>query len=66
MDRDYNSIFEKRIMKHLELYSDYLICNATGYATATGLSAMIDGVVSHDQITRFFCQQKNRIQENSG
>jgi hypothetical protein len=61
MDRDYNSIFEKRIMKHLELYSDYLICNATGYATATGLSAMIDGVVSHDQITRFFVSRKTEF-----
>lgn len=40
-------------MKYLELYSDYLICNAGSYATATGLSAMIEGNVSHDQITRF-------------
>lgn len=46
-------------MKHLELYSDYLICNAAGYATATGLSAMIDGDVSHDQITRFLSAQKS-------
>ena len=45
-------------MKHLELYSDYLICNATGYATATGLSAMMDGDVSHDQITRFLSAEK--------
>jgi DDE superfamily endonuclease len=40
-------------MKYLELYSDYLICNAGSYATATGLSAMMEGNVSHDQITRF-------------
>jgi len=34
-----------------ELYTDYLICNQ-GLATATSLSAMLDGEVSHDQITR--------------
>ena len=45
-------------MKHLELYSDYLICNAMGSATATGLSAMMDGNVSHDQITRFLSSEK--------
>ena len=36
----------------LELYTDHLICN-NGFATATGLSAMIDGDISHDQMTRF-------------
>lgn len=36
----------------LELYTDYLLSTA-GSATATGLSAMVDGVVSHDRITRF-------------
>ena len=36
----------------LELYTDYLICN-NGFATATGLSAMLDGDISHDQMTRF-------------
>jgi hypothetical protein len=36
----------------LELYTDYLISN-TSFATATGLSAMLDGDVSHDQVTRF-------------
>lgn len=45
-------------MKHIELYSDYLICNATGYATATGLSAMVGGDVSHDSVTRFLAQEK--------
>jgi hypothetical protein len=39
-------------IKHLDLSTDYLISTA-GYATATGLSAMLDGEVSHDQITRF-------------
>ena len=37
---------------YLDLYTDYLISN-NGLATATGLSAMTDGEVSHDQITRF-------------
>ncbi|MEY3787259.1 MAG: hypothetical protein RLZ75_1466, partial [Pseudomonadota bacterium] len=36
----------------LELYTDYLICNS-GFETATGLSAMMERDVSHDQITRF-------------
>ena len=36
----------------LELYTDYLISNF-GQATATGLSAMLNGEVSHDHITRF-------------
>ena len=36
----------------LELYTDYLL-SAFGHTTATGLSAMTDGAVSHDKITRF-------------
>ena len=36
----------------LELYTDYLL-STFGYATATGLSAMVNGQVSHDQVTRF-------------
>ncbi len=36
----------------LELYSDYLL-SAFSYTTATGLSAMTGGAVSHDKITRF-------------
>lgn len=38
--------------QRLELYTDYLISQC-GYATATGLSAMVDGEVSHDKVTRF-------------
>jgi len=38
--------------EYLELYTDYLI-STFGYATATGLSRMVEGQVSHDQITRF-------------
>jgi hypothetical protein len=38
--------------EQLELYTDYLL-STFGYATATGLSEMVNGQVSHDQITRF-------------
>ena len=39
--------------KHLlELYSDYLL-SSFGATTATGLSALVEGAVSHDQVTRF-------------
>lgn len=37
---------------YLELYTDYLL-STFGQATATGLSALVNGEVSHDQITRF-------------
>ena len=40
----------------LDLYSDYLL-SSFGSATATGLSAMVEGDVSHDQITRFLSAQ---------
>ena len=50
-------------MNYLELYSDYLICNAGSYATATGLSAMIEGNVSHDQITRFLSGETQHSKE---
>jgi hypothetical protein len=43
---------------HLELYTDYLMVNAAGYATATGLSSMMEGEVSHDQITRLLSKQE--------
>ena len=36
----------------LETYSDYLI-SSFSYTTATGLSGMLDGAISHDKITRF-------------
>ena len=41
---------------YTDLYTDYLISN-NGLATATGLSAMVDGAVSHDQITRFLSKE---------
>jgi len=37
---------------YIELNTDYLI-SGNGYVTATGLSSMLDGEVSHDLITRF-------------
>lgn len=43
--------------RQLELYTDYLISNY-GYATATGLSAMVNGEVSHDKITRFLSERE--------
>lgn len=43
--------------RKLELYTDYLISNY-GYATATGLSAMVNGAVSHDKITRFLSERE--------
>lgn len=36
----------------LDLYTDYLIYQ-TKYATATGLSELLGGAVSHDKVTRF-------------
>lgn len=41
----------------LDLYTDYLL-SSCGFATATGLSAMVDGVVSHDKVTRFLSAQQ--------
>jgi hypothetical protein len=40
----------------LELYSDYLIIS-TAKTTATGLSRMTDGGVSHDKVTYFLSQE---------
>lgn len=39
-----------------DLYSDYLI-SAFGSTTATGLSAVLNGEISHDQIQRFLARQ---------
>lgn len=43
--------------KLLDLYSDYLI-SSFSYTTATGLSELTDGVVSHDKITRFLAKRE--------
>jgi hypothetical protein len=44
--------------KYLDLCTDYLI-STTGYARATELSAMLDGEMSHDQMTRFLSERKS-------
>ena len=41
----------------LDLYADYLL-STFGAATATGLSAMVERDVSHDQVTRFLSAQE--------
>jgi hypothetical protein len=41
----------------LELYSDYLL-STFSHTTATGLSKVTDGVVSHDKITRFLSEKE--------
>ncbi len=44
--------------EYLELYTDYLL-STFGYATATGLSRMVEGQVSHDQVTRFLSSEEH-------
>ena len=46
----------------LDLYTDYLL-SSFGAATATGLSAMVEGEVSHDRITRFLSEQDYTLRE---
>ncbi len=46
----------------LELYTDYLI-STFGPATATGLSAMVEGDVSHDRVTRFLAERDYRSKD---
>ena len=36
----------------LDIYTDYLI-SSFGLTTGTGLSRLLDGAISHDQIQRF-------------
>ena len=49
----------------LDIYTDYLICIYTDYlicsfgsTTATGLSALLGGSLSHDKITRFLSEEE--------
>ena len=46
------SNFRERHEQEAPRYSDYLIAQ-NQYATATGLSDLLDGQISHDKITRF-------------
>ena len=41
----------------LDIYSDYLIAQSHK-ATATGLSSLLEGSISHDQVTRFLNQNE--------
>ena len=45
------------VNKLLDLYTDYLLVNPS-YSTATGLSRITDGEVSHDQVTRLLSGDK--------
>lgn len=40
-----------------DLYTDYLLCSF-GKTTATGLAALVEGAVSHDQVTRSLSGEK--------
>ncbi|MCA1617119.1 MAG: transposase [Acidobacteria bacterium] len=42
----------------LDLYADYLL-SSFSYTTATGLSKLLDGAVSHDQVTRMLAADKS-------
>ncbi|AUH72170.1 transposase [Legionella sainthelensi] len=44
-------------MQILDIYTDYLI-SQNKYATATGLSDMVDGAISHDQVSRFLSKNE--------
>jgi hypothetical protein len=45
-------------MKHLlDIYSDYLLASFS-QTSATGLSHLLDGEISHDQVTRYLAQKK--------
>jgi len=46
--------------KLLDIYSDYLIFQ-NQYATATGLSRLLEGDISHDKITRFLNNNKKEL-----
>ena len=47
----------KTKIDYIELYTDFLI-SSNGQATATGLSSILDGQVSHDQVTRFLSKNE--------
>lgn len=42
--------------EHFDLYTDYLI-SSFGPTTATGLSSLLDGQLSHDQVTRLLASE---------
>jgi len=46
----------------LETYTDYLI-SSFSYTTATGLSVLVEGEISHDKVTRFLSSEDFRSSE---
>ncbi|MBU0511225.1 MAG: IS701 family transposase, partial [Chloroflexi bacterium] len=46
----------------LDLYTDYLI-SSFGSTTATGLSKLMDGEISHDQVSRMLASPKMTSKE---
>jgi hypothetical protein len=48
--------------KLLDIYSDYLL-SSFGSTTATGLSALVNGSISHDQVSRFLASEKRTSAE---
>jgi hypothetical protein len=48
--------------KLLDIYSDYLL-SSFGATTATGLSALVNGSISHDQVSRFLASEKRTSAE---
>jgi len=45
-----------KIFNILDLYTDYLL-SSFSYTTATGLSEILSGEISHDQVTRFLSKK---------
>ena len=43
-----------------DLYSDYLLASF-GATTATGLSELLEGEISHDQVTRYLDRKSTRL-----
>jgi len=46
----------------LDLYSDYLL-SSFGQTTATGLAQLMDGAISHDQVTRMLSSPRMSSKE---
>lgn len=46
----------------LDIYSDYLLASFS-YTTATGLSRLMDGEISHDQVTRFLSEKTKKSKD---
>jgi len=46
--------------KILDIYSDYLICQ-NKHATATGLSDLLSGDISHDKITKYLNSEDRSV-----